>query len=139
MKILIPIIFLLSSPCYAQGIIESIIKEAKLAGVDPYLAVAIARTESSLNPNAIGKHGEIGLFQLRPEYHDIKHASANTRIKIAMKYLAYLKTRCYSKYGNAWFICYNTGPNRSHVIQDPEMFPYYTKVINHYEKKQARN
>lgn len=38
-------------------------------GVDPNLAVAIAKTESRLNPAAVGTIGEIGIFQLRPEYY----------------------------------------------------------------------
>lgn len=36
------------------------------AGVEPALALAVARRESSLNPQAIGESGEIGLFQLKP-------------------------------------------------------------------------
>lgn len=32
-------------------------------------AVAVATCESGLDPNATGALGEVGLFQLRPEYH----------------------------------------------------------------------
>ncbi|MEK2647336.1 transglycosylase SLT domain-containing protein [Bdellovibrio sp. BCCA] len=37
-------------------------------GFDPNVALSVAMTESTLNPNAIGTIGEVGLFQLRPEY-----------------------------------------------------------------------
>lgn len=38
---------------------------ARTRGVDPALAVAVARQESSLNPNAVGDGGKsLGLFQL---------------------------------------------------------------------------
>lgn len=37
-------------------------------GFDPNVALSVAMTESTLNPNAIGGIGEVGLFQLRPEF-----------------------------------------------------------------------
>lgn len=37
-------------------------------GFDPNVALSVAMTESRLNPDAIGGIGEVGLFQLRPEY-----------------------------------------------------------------------
>lgn len=37
-------------------------------GFDPILALAVAKVESNYNPAQVGKIGEIGLFQLRPEF-----------------------------------------------------------------------
>lgn len=48
-------------------IADQIIAEAQRQGVPPALALEVATEESSLNPAAIGKAGEIGLFQLMPE------------------------------------------------------------------------
>lgn len=45
--------------------IESLIRStAANYGVDPNLAVALARRESSLSPYAVGSAGEVGVFQL---------------------------------------------------------------------------
>jgi hypothetical protein len=44
----------------------SIIAAAQKAGIDPNLALAVAQTESSMNPSAISSAGAIGLFQLMP-------------------------------------------------------------------------
>lgn len=122
----------MTSVCHARNnIINLIEKTAIKHGVCPKLAVAIAKTESGLNPYVIGDLGEIGLFQLRPEFHDVKLGNIRYNIEIAIRYLKYIESRCQSKYGEAWFICYNTGPNRSNLVQYPLEFPYYKKVISH--------
>jgi soluble lytic murein transglycosylase-like protein len=43
-----------------------IISTATAMGINPALALEVAITESSLNQNAVGAAGEIGLFQLMP-------------------------------------------------------------------------
>lgn len=49
-------------------IIETMIEmEARSRGVPTQVALGVARTESSLNPNTVGSAGEIGLFQLKCE------------------------------------------------------------------------
>lgn len=111
-----------------QDIIKMIRTSAVEHGIEPDLAVAIAVVESGLNPNAVGDAGEIGLFQLRPEYHRVKPGDVKNNIDVAMKYLGYLKSVCGPKYRDAWIICYNLGPNYPRDIQHPNRFPYYIKV-----------
>jgi len=45
---------------------EIIVKAAQFHSIPESLALAIAETESNFNCDAIGKAGEIGLFQLKP-------------------------------------------------------------------------
>ena len=108
--------------------IERIIREvAEAKGFDPDLAVAIAIVESGLNPNAVGALGEIGVFQLRPEFHDVHPGNVRRNVETAIQYLIWLQTRC-KDYGEAFFICFNHGPNRR--VRDPIRFSYYLRVVS---------
>lgn len=113
--------------------IESMISLSAIRhGVDPHLALAIATVESGMNPKAIGSLGEIGLFQLRPEYHDVIQGDIRNNIEVAVKYLAELKVRC--KYlGNEFFICYNYGPKR--LLKYPRKTKYYAKVSRELKRR----
>lgn len=117
-----------------QYYIEVIEQAAIEQGLDPKLALAIAKTESSLNPNAVGNLGEIGLFQLRPEYHDVKKGNIINNVNVAVKYLVKVKEICEYKYNKAWFICFNTGPYRK-IKVEPTDFSYYKKVMSIYDKR----
>jgi soluble lytic murein transglycosylase-like protein len=96
--------------------------------IDPNLAVAIATVESNLNPGARGSLGEIGLFQLRPEFHDVTPGKFEANVSVAMKYLAEIQKKWEPIYGDAWFIKFNLGPNYKR-INYPKLFPYYVKVM----------
>ena len=70
-------------------------KHAKLNGIDYELARAIIYTESSFRVNALGRHGEIGLMQVKPStargmgYRGTKNQLylPENNIKYGMKYL----------------------------------------------------
>src|SRR5690606_32727266 len=131
---IVAIMLLLSQEIKADNSIVKIIeRKAMKYGIDPKLAVSIAMTESSLNPNAVGSLGEIGLFQLRPEFHDVKQGDIKHNVELAMRYLSYVKNRCLRRYDVAWFVCFNTGPNRKKLIERPQEFSYYKKVMIAYE------
>lgn len=129
--ILIISVFTLLS--HADDIPTLIKAKAERHNIDPKLVYAIAIVESNLNPKAVGGVGEIGVFQLRPEFHDVKPGDVRHNIDTAVKYLVYVKRKCYTKYRDAWFICYNTGPHRKNIIKQPKKFIYYIKVIEQYK------
>jgi soluble lytic murein transglycosylase-like protein len=113
-----------------------------LYAFDPSLAVAIARTESGLNTQAIGMHGEVGLFQVKPStakyVADIKDAASlhdpwvNTFA--AMQYLTYLQAKCPKPY--QVLTCYNMGPSKGKV-KIPENKEYVKKVL-FFQKMEKR-
>lgn len=124
------ITLLLTSTAHTQNkaeIVRQITQTAQVAGIDPDVAVAIAMVESSLNPKAIGGLGEIGLFQLRPEYHVVVLGDTKQNITAGVGYLLFIKTNYKNKYGNAWFVLFNTGPYRP--PKDPKATKYYQKVM----------
>ncbi len=102
-----------------------IVNSARAHKINPDLALAIAEVESRFNPQAVGLVGEVGIFQLRPEYHHVSRGNVNRNVDVAMKYLAQLKHEC-RQYGDAYFVCFNYGPKRK--LKHPRLFPYYKKV-----------
>lgn len=110
---------------------------ASIFGLEPRLAEAIARVESNLNPAAIGQIGEIGLFQIRPEYAGVSKKSLlnpNVNTLIAMRKLVNKRKECSHKLDNTWIICYNVGVEGAKRIKHPKLFPYYKKVMKEYSK-----
>jgi soluble lytic murein transglycosylase-like protein len=108
-----------------EQIQHAIVQASVRHGVDPALALAIAEVESKFNVNAVGSLGEIGVFQLRPEFHHVRRGATTQNIEIGVKYLAQLKRRCGS-YGDAFFVCFNYGTARK--LKYPHLFPYYVRV-----------
>lgn len=90
---------------------QQITAAAIRAGVAPALALAVAQRESSLNPNAIGASGEIGLFQLKPgTAADLGVNPWNTAQNIEGG-VRYLREQ-FDKFGT-WataLVAYNAGP-----------------------------
>lgn len=114
-------------------IISLILKYAALFDIDPNLALSVAKTESQLIPNAIGKVGEIGIFQIRPEYSTLtKNQLLNPEINIieGLQKIKEAKMKCpHKKY---FIICYNTGVAGARNIKYPKEHVYVKKVYSHY-------
>lgn len=116
-----------------------LIREAALEhGIDPDLALAIAEVESKFNPNAVGALGEIGIFQLRPEFHAVTAGDVRGNARTAMAYLNTIRRPCAHKYGDGFWVCYNRGPN-SKKVEKIETLPYYKKVKAAYNARKAKH
>ena len=76
---------------------EKIVAYANQVGLDPKLALAVAKQESGFNPNAIGDGGKsFGLFQIHtPSHPDYK---GGTNVEANIKYGINLLKKLYDKY-----------------------------------------
>jgi soluble lytic murein transglycosylase-like protein len=100
--------------------------------IDGNLAVSIAQHESKLNPNAIGTHKEVGLFQVRPQYSKYTAKQLhNPRINIleGLRILAEAKSKCKHKVNMTYVVCYNLGRAGGSRIKYPTQFSYYRKIM----------
>lgn len=128
------IFVLIQSTCAkAEDIIEMIKAEAIKQQFDPTIAIAVATVESSLNPKAIGKAGEIGLYQILPkvetsgaDLHDTK-----TNIRIGIQHLKYWQRFCPTNEGIEFVNCYNSGFKHPKY---PKLRPYVRKIASVMEK-----
>ena len=76
-----------------------IVQTAQKLGVDPYVALSIAKIESNFNPAAKSPRGAIGLFQLTPSTAKklgVNPYIVSENIEGGLKYYQML----YKKYGN---------------------------------------
>lgn len=130
----------------AIAISVCIYKYSSILNIDPKLVAAVIAVESNFNTRAIGKsHGEIGLMQLRPEFHLVSVKDINkrkktlfdmdTNVETGVRYIAKLK-RVFSNtsHGIDFIEHYNIGPNRA-----PSSFNYTKKIGKYYDLFRGRN
>ena len=115
---------------------------ARIAGVDPTLAVAIAFKESALRTNPPrGASGEIGMMQVMPStgkglgYDEEKLSIPNQNIKAGIEYLK-LGLQASEDDPTLAAIYYNGGPGAVDALKlgkdpDPRVFDY-VRVLNGY-------
>lgn len=106
---------------------------AIINGIEPSLAMKMAKVESNMNPNAISKTEDGGLFQLNRKAHKFHHEqwrySPITNTAIAMNVLGKLRLSCKHKLRNAYVLCYNRGKAGAAKVKSPFNDPYYLKVV----------
>jgi soluble lytic murein transglycosylase-like protein len=103
--------------------------------IDPNLAAAVIQTESSFRPDVVGSVGEVGLFQVRPEFSPYTAEELfdpETNIKEGLRILSEAKQRCPHQGDKKFVICFNTGVRGGYKIQNPQEFRYYRKVYAQY-------
>lgn len=134
------------SPPTGTDVIQSKIRNsAQHYGVDPNLALSIAKQESSFNPNATSKAGAVGVMQLMPETAQNygitpeERTNPDKNIDAGMRYLADLQ----KKHGGdkaKMLIEYNSGPKN--VDKDFNDLPeetqgYLTNILGPNAKSQS--
>ena len=110
-----------------------ILSMAPFFEIDPSVALAVAKQESSLRPNVIGPVGEVGLFQIRPKYskytaEELKNPVIN--ITEGLRFMQNAKKHCKSKVDFTWINCYNLGVTGGSKLKYPKKFEYYQKVMS---------
>lgn len=125
-----------------EKLTHTLIREGNRNKIDPLLLLAIIAQESSTNPNAIGRHGEIGLMQIKPataewiadrrgftipSRADLFDPCINVRLGAA--YLAYLSER-FPTSKRGFLKAYNLGPSGWLKKRTTN---YHHRVLRHYE------
>lgn len=101
--------------------------------LNPKLILAVIEVESRFDQFAVGSLGEIGLLQLRPEFHECASFDIATNIDCGARYLAELRKQCSKDCDRFGFVTsFNTGPGS--VIRKHES-DYYKKVLRAFNKR----
>ena len=121
-----------------KEIISEIKKEAKALGLDPRLALAVARVESHLNPDAIRadkKSYSVGVYQLMlPTAKDLGFNGGieelkdyKTNIRLGISYLK----KCEEKYESVERVacCYNAGLYAEDSVCESKGVSFYQSKV----------
>ena len=119
-----------------SNIINSIIFFSQLYGLDPNIALSVAIVETNMNHKAIGQLGEIGLFQVRPEFTGYSKTAlkSNIGIMVGIQKLVEARDNCVHKNDINWLVCYNYGSENAKKVKHPHLFPYVKKVKKELER-----
>lgn len=113
-------------------IISLIMTYSQMFGVDPQLSLAVAQTESNLNPNAISNSSDYGIFQLNrksfPKLSIKELLNPYVNIPTGIFYLKRMKETCVHKANNGFLVCWNYGIANAKRVKYPQLFPFVTKV-----------
>jgi soluble lytic murein transglycosylase-like protein len=114
-----------------EQITASILLWSAIFGVDPAISLSVAKVESNFNPNTVGSVGEIGIYQLRPEYVEVKREllfNPSVNIMLGIKRISEEREKCTHKSGLTFLVCYNYGRGNAKKVKNPSKFPYVVKV-----------
>jgi soluble lytic murein transglycosylase len=127
----------------ADQLAAALVRAANLSQIDPLLLLAVAYQESSLNPRALGRAGEIGLMQLKLETArwlarelDIKPPTRaqlfepELNLELGAAYLRYLEERYSGPNRRRHFLkAYNLGPAG---LRANRWTDYHKRILKHY-------
>ena len=127
--------------------------DAPLHGLDPLLVLAVIRTESRFDPNAVSSVGAQGLMQLMPgtalpiarRLHARTDArflfDPETNVRVGIRFLEWLRN--HTRNMTLALASYNAGPHAVHVrMRDhgvlPENWQRFADDVLRYQRKLAR-
>lgn len=143
--VLVTLCFAPANAADINSIKANIAKHAIEMGVDPAIALSIARTESGFNHNARSRHGAVGVFQLMPSTArrmGINPYSLNENIKGGIMYYKSM----YKMFGSVELAlaAYNAGPGNvkrynNSIPPYAETRRFVSKIMTdyHYYKKNS--
>ena len=113
-----------------------IVKTAQRLGVDPYVALSIAKIESNFNSSAKSPGGAVGLYQLSPSTAKklgVNPYIVSENIEGGIKYYQML----YKKYGSVdlALAAYNAGPGNVAKYKGVPPFTTTKKFIDRIKKE----
>lgn len=131
---------------HARGIARTVINESAKYNLDPVFVLAVIKTESKFNPLTVGRFGEIGLMQIKPDTAEwiarkynltwegkktLQNPEAN--IKIGLAYMNYLRNQFNGK-AVKYVSAYNMGPRNVRRLLARNMKPaeYNDRVMKNY-------
>jgi len=119
-----------------EGAKKLIVQTAQKLGVDPYVALSIAKIESNFNASVKSPKGAIGLFQLTPstaEKLGVNPYIVSENIEGGLKYYQML----YKKYGSVdlALAAYNAGPGNVAKYKGVPPFTSTKNFINNIKKE----
>ncbi len=130
----------------AHTIARTVINESSKYNMDPVFVLAVIKTESKFNPVAVGRFGEIGLMQIKPDTAEwiakkykiawqgkktLENPAANIRIGLA--YMNFLRTT-FRGQPVTYVSAYNMGPKnvRRLIANNVKPEEYNSRVMKNY-------
>ena len=131
----------------AHSIASTVITESARYNFDPIFVLAVIKTESKFDPLVVGRHGEIGLMQIKPDTAEwiakknrlpwsgkktLQNPGQNIRIGLA--YMNYLRTK-FQKTPMKYVSAYNMGPLNVKRLIAKNIKPaeYNERVMRNYQ------
>ena len=126
---------------------KAILSASLNAGMDPLFLLAMMKTESRFNPRVVGRHGEIGLMQIRPQtakwianrlripWHGVQALHDPVyNIRLGVAYLSYLR-QSFGPDSAAYVAAYNMGAANVRRLRRSAINPkiYASKVLLNYQ------